>query len=49
MEVFKGMGKWGHEQVLFTREESIGYYGIIAIHDTTLGRRSSMFCACRWG
>jgi leucine dehydrogenase len=37
MEVFKGMGKWGHEQVLFTREESIGYYGIIAIHDTTLG------------
>ena len=37
MEVFKGMGKWSHEQVLFTREESVGYYGIIAIHDTTLG------------
>ncbi len=37
MEVFKGMGKWGHEQVLFTREESVGYLGIIAIHDTTLG------------
>jgi leucine dehydrogenase len=37
MEVFKSMNKWGHEQVLFTREESVGYYGIIAIHDTTLG------------
>ena len=37
MEVFKPMGKYGHEQVLFTREESVGYMGIIAIHDTTLG------------
>ncbi|UCF18951.1 MAG: Glu/Leu/Phe/Val dehydrogenase [Gemmatimonadota bacterium] len=37
MEVFKGMGKYDHEQVLFTREPSVGYYGIIAIHDTTLG------------
>lgn len=37
MEVFKSMGKYGHEQVLFTREDSVGYYGIIAIHDTTLG------------
>ena len=37
MEVFKEMSKWGHEQILFTREEAVGYYGIIAIHDTTLG------------
>jgi leucine dehydrogenase len=37
MEVFKSMGRYGHEQVLFTREESAGYFGIIAIHDTTLG------------
>ncbi|NIR44198.1 MAG: Glu/Leu/Phe/Val dehydrogenase [Gemmatimonadetes bacterium] len=37
MEVFKEMVKWGHEQVLFTREETVGYLGIIAIHDTTLG------------
>jgi leucine dehydrogenase len=37
MEVFKTMGKWGHEQVVFTREPAVGYSGIIAIHDTTLG------------
>ncbi len=37
MEVFKAMGKYEHEQVLFTREPSVGYYGIIAIHDSTLG------------
>ncbi|UCC74539.1 MAG: Glu/Leu/Phe/Val dehydrogenase [Gemmatimonadota bacterium] len=37
MEVFKAMGKMDHEQVVFYREPSIGYLGIIAIHDTTLG------------
>lgn len=37
MEVFKGMDKYDHEQVVFYREPSIGYLGIIAIHDTTLG------------
>jgi leucine dehydrogenase len=37
MEVFKGMDKYDHEQVVFYREPSIGYVGIIAIHDTTLG------------
>ncbi|UCC82773.1 MAG: Glu/Leu/Phe/Val dehydrogenase, partial [Gemmatimonadota bacterium] len=37
MEVFKGMDKYNHEQVVFYREPSIGYLGIIAIHDTTLG------------
>ncbi|MGD2216850.1 MAG: Glu/Leu/Phe/Val dehydrogenase [Gemmatimonadales bacterium] len=37
MEVFKGMNEYDHEQVVFYREPSIGYLGIIAIHDTTLG------------
>ena len=37
MEVFKAMGKYGHEQVLFTREPAADYFGIIAIHNTTLG------------
>jgi len=37
MEVFKSIAKYGHEQILFTREESVDYFGIIAIHDTTLG------------
>jgi leucine dehydrogenase len=37
MEVFKTMGNMNHEQVVFNREPSIGYLGIIAIHDTTLG------------
>lgn len=37
MDVFELMGKYDHEQVLFTREPSVGYLGIIAIHDTTLG------------
>ncbi len=37
MEVFKAMGQYEHEQVLFTREPAANYYGIIAIHDTTLG------------
>jgi len=37
MEVFKGMERYDHEQILFTYEPSVGYKGIIAIHDTTLG------------
>jgi leucine dehydrogenase len=37
MDVFKEMKLWDHEQVVFTRESSVGYLGIIAIHDTTLG------------
>lgn len=37
MEVFKAMDKTDHELVLLTREPAAGYYGIIAIHDTTLG------------
>ncbi len=37
MDVFDEMKKWGHEQLLFSHEPSCGYFGIIAIHDTTLG------------
>jgi len=37
MDVFDEMQKWGHEQLLFSHEPSCGYFGIIAIHDTTLG------------
>jgi leucine dehydrogenase len=37
MQVFKGMERYDHEQILFTYEPSVGYKGIIAIHDTTLG------------
>ncbi len=37
MDTFKEMGTWGHEQVVFCHEPSCGYFGIIAIHDTTLG------------
>ncbi len=37
MEVFRGMGKREHEQVLFTFDPNSGYRGIVAIHDTTLG------------
>ncbi|HET9133688.1 MAG TPA: Glu/Leu/Phe/Val dehydrogenase [Gemmatimonadales bacterium] len=31
------MQTWGHEQLVFSHEPSCGYFGIIAIHDTTLG------------
>lgn len=37
MDTFKEMQTWGHEQVVFSHEPSCGYFGIIAIHDTTLG------------
>ncbi len=37
MDTFNEMQQWGHEQVLFSHEPSCGYFGIIAIHDTTLG------------
>jgi leucine dehydrogenase len=37
MEIFEAMAKRGHEQLVFWSEPSIGYRGIIAIHDTTLG------------
>jgi leucine dehydrogenase len=37
MEMFEMMGKHEHEQLVFWNEPSLGYQGIIAIHDTTLG------------
>lgn len=37
MEIFEALAKRGHEQLVFWSEPTIGYKGIIAIHDTTLG------------
>lgn len=37
MEIFEMMGKYEHEQLVFWNESALGYRGIIAIHDTTLG------------
>jgi leucine dehydrogenase len=37
MDIFDSMRSFGHEQVLLSHDPSCGYYGIIAIHDTTLG------------
>lgn len=37
MDTFHEMHLRGHEQVVFCHEPSCGYFGIIAIHDTTLG------------
>lgn len=36
-DVFTAMETLGHEQVLLSHDPSCGYFGIIAIHDTTLG------------
>ncbi|MBK8004291.1 MAG: Glu/Leu/Phe/Val dehydrogenase [Gemmatimonadetes bacterium] len=37
MDVFKSMSAYQHEQLVLCHEPSCGYFGIIAIHDTTLG------------
>lgn len=37
MDLFKDIAAQGHEQVVFCHEPACGYFGIIAIHDTTLG------------
>lgn len=37
MDAFVEMKRFGHEQVALCHEPSCGYYGIIAVHDTTLG------------
>lgn len=37
MKVFEHLAEHGHEQVVFWSEPELGYRGIIAIHDTTLG------------
>ena len=36
-DIFAAMETLGHEQVLLSHDPSCGYFGIIAIHDTTLG------------
>ena len=37
MDIFASMRTFGHEQLLLSHDPSCGYFGIIAIHDTTLG------------
>jgi leucine dehydrogenase len=37
MDIFASMERYGHEQLLLSHDPSCGYFGIIAIHDTTLG------------
>lgn len=37
MQIFETMSTQGHEQLVFWSEPALGYRGIIAIHDTTLG------------
>jgi leucine dehydrogenase len=37
MEIFKFMEEHGHEQIVLCADPAVGYRGIIAIHDTTLG------------
>ncbi len=37
MGIFEQLSKHGHEQLVFWSEPDLGYRGIIAIHDTTLG------------
>jgi leucine dehydrogenase len=37
MDILAQMHTLGHEQVLLSHDPSCGYFGIIAIHDTTLG------------
>ncbi len=37
MDLFAAMQEHSHEQVVFCSEPAVGYTGIIAIHDTTLG------------
>jgi len=37
LDIFAAMDSLGHEQVLLSHDPSCGYFGIVAIHDTTLG------------
>ena len=37
MDAFKSMAAYAHEQLVLCHEPSCGYFGIIAVHDTTLG------------
>ncbi len=37
IDLFQAMATYAHEQLVLCHEPSCGYFGIIAIHDTTLG------------
>ncbi len=37
MKLFDALSEYGHEQIVFWSEPELGYKGIIAIHDSTLG------------
>lgn len=37
MDIFESMSKFEHEQLVFWSDPQLGYKGIIAIHDTSLG------------
>ena len=37
MEIFEKLAKYDHEQIVFWSEPRLGYKGIIAIHDTSMG------------
>jgi leucine dehydrogenase len=37
MNILQSMKQYGHEQILFAREESVGLNAIIAVHNTVLG------------
>jgi leucine dehydrogenase len=37
MDIFEALGGHDHEQLVFCRESTSGYRGLIAIHNTTLG------------
>ena len=37
MDAFASMKQFSHEQLVLCHEPSCGYFGIIAVHDTTLG------------
>lgn len=37
MDIFALLAEYDHEQLLFCHEPSVGYRGLIAIHNTTLG------------
>ena len=37
MDILKAMGEYGHEQIVFVRDDKVGLKAIIAIHNTVLG------------
>ncbi|MCL1917243.1 MAG: NAD(P)-binding domain-containing protein [Peptococcaceae bacterium] len=37
MSIFQEMNTYGHEQIVFIRDETVGLHAIIAIHNTVLG------------